>query len=326
MGLGNYLRGRAQGNMLPSQGRSALVAQLLQQSMQPNPGSMSPVESLNIAAKPILAALLSKQEDKARTTQQQALAGALSRSQLPGAQGEAARRASTIIAGGSPDSPLAQQVLGMQAENVFAPSGGESFTLSTGQTRYDASGKQVAQAPANATTTDVPTLVNEITDDLYKESQTFSVQLANIGNVRASLADRSPAGDMGLVYGYMKMLDPTSAVREAEYATAENARGVPASIRNVWNRLQNGQRLDEDQRRDFSNRAERYFAQERANQGRRNERFLARATGAGIPKEMFSQYLLPLDPSQVSAQPASPVPGPPQPTPTPIGPPRRVIQ
>ena len=121
MGIGSYLRGRAQGNMLPSQGRSALVAQLLQQSMQPNPGSMSPVESLNIAAKPILAALLSKQEDKARTTQNQALAGALSRAQLPGVQGEAARRASSIIAGGSPDSPLAQSVLGMQAESTFAP-------------------------------------------------------------------------------------------------------------------------------------------------------------------------------------------------------------
>lgn len=315
---------------LAPQSRSMLVQQLLQQSGSPQ-GIVSPAGTLNKALQGVMlrkANIAEREESELKEARQSSLAGALSRTNdRDPAKAEAAKRAALIISGGLPDDPLAQSLLGVQAKSMMAPSGGEPFTLSEGQTRYDAAGKPIVSAPKPAVSqADIPNLVNEISDDLYKESQTFNVQLANIGNVRASIADPSPAGDMGLVYGYMKMLDPTSAVREAEYATAENARGVPASIRNVWNRLQNGQRLDEDQRRDFSNRAERYFAQERANQDRRNQRFLARATGAGIPAEMFSQYLLPLDPSRIAqGGTAQPTPAP-QPPPSPVGPPRRVIQ
>jgi hypothetical protein len=285
--------------------QSVLAQQLLAQSMQGPQGLVSPSGVLNKALQGLLArqqTIANQEQQQTQGARQQGLAGALSRAgSADPARAEAARRASLIIAGGMPDNPLAQSLLGQQAKNVMAPGGDESFTLSPGQTRYSGSGKEIVSAPASPDGgKPIPDLVNEISDDLYKESQTFAVQLANIGNVRQSIGDASPAGDMGLVYAYMKMLDPTSAVREAEYATAENARGVPASVRNIWNRLQNGQRLDEDQRKDFSSRAERYFAQERANQERRNQRFLSRATGAGIPAEMFSQYLLPLDPAQAS--------------------------
>ena len=43
----------------------------------------------------------------------------------------------------------------------------------------------------------------------------------------------SPASDMSLVFGFMKMLDPSSVVRETEYATAKNATGVPDQVRNA---------------------------------------------------------------------------------------------
>lgn len=64
------------------------------------------------------------------------------------------------------------------------------------------------------------------------------------------------AGDMAVVYGYMKMLDPTSVVREGEYATAENSAGVPEKITSVYNRIISGQRLTPEQRAQFLSSAE----------------------------------------------------------------------
>ena len=43
------------------------------------------------------------------------------------------------------------------------------------------------------------------------------------------------AGDAAIVFGYMKMLDPTSVVREGEQATTRNAVGVPEAIRGMYN-------------------------------------------------------------------------------------------
>jgi hypothetical protein len=62
-------------------------------------------------------------------------------------------------------------------------------------------------------------------------------------------------GDIGLIFSYMKALDPGSVVREGEQATAQNAAGVPEQIRNAYNRLASGQRLSPEQRTDMANTA-----------------------------------------------------------------------
>lgn len=62
-------------------------------------------------------------------------------------------------------------------------------------------------------------------------------------------------GDLGLIFSYMKALDPGSVVREGEQATAQNAAGVPEQIRNAYNRLASGQRLSSEQRADMANTA-----------------------------------------------------------------------
>lgn len=65
----------------------------------------------------------------------------------------------------------------------------------------------------------------------------------------------SAAGDISMIFSFMKVLDPTSTVREGEFATAQNAGGVPDSVRNMANRAINGQRLQPNQRQDFLNQA-----------------------------------------------------------------------
>ncbi len=66
----------------------------------------------------------------------------------------------------------------------------------------------------------------------------------------------SAASDMAMIFSFMKILDPGSVVRETEYANAENARGVPETVRNMWNKVIAGQRLTNDQRKDFLTQAQ----------------------------------------------------------------------
>lgn len=65
----------------------------------------------------------------------------------------------------------------------------------------------------------------------------------------------SPMGDLGLIFSYMKTLDPGSVVREGEQANAQNAAGVPERIRNYYNQLIAGERLSPEQRADMANTA-----------------------------------------------------------------------
>ena len=65
----------------------------------------------------------------------------------------------------------------------------------------------------------------------------------------------SAAGDISLIFSYMKLLDPNSVVREGEFATAQNAAGIPDIVRNTWNRALKGQRLNDNQRDDFIGKA-----------------------------------------------------------------------
>lgn len=69
--------------------------------------------------------------------------------------------------------------------------------------------------------------------------------------VQRAAADASPAGDLALIFGYMKTLDPSSAVREGEFANAQNAAGIPERIRNAYNRVMSGERLNPAQRAEF---------------------------------------------------------------------------
>lgn len=78
--------------------------------------------------------------------------------------------------------------------------------------------------------------------------------------IQRSAKDPSAAGDLALIFNYMKMLDPGSVVRESEFATAQNSAGVPDRIRALWNKTLSGQRMAPDQRADFVDRAQSLFA------------------------------------------------------------------
>ncbi|UXY14758.1 hypothetical protein N8I74_15755 [Chitiniphilus purpureus] len=69
--------------------------------------------------------------------------------------------------------------------------------------------------------------------------------------IKGVAANPSAPNDIALIFSYMKMLDPGSVVREGEFATAQNAAGIPDRIRNVYNKAISGERLNPGQRNEF---------------------------------------------------------------------------
>ena len=69
--------------------------------------------------------------------------------------------------------------------------------------------------------------------------------------VEAAALNPSAAGDISLVYGYMKILDPGSTVMQGEQATAQNAGSVPDSVRAMYNKALTGESLAPTIRQDF---------------------------------------------------------------------------
>ena len=74
-----------------------------------------------------------------------------------------------------------------------------------------------------------------------------------------SAKDPSAAGDLALIFNYMKVLDPASVVRESEFAAAAKAGGLGPRIQAAVEQIEKGTRLAPEQRADFVNRATQLY-------------------------------------------------------------------
>lgn len=106
-----------------------------------------------------------------------------------------------------------------------------------------------------------PFIKNE--GDLRKEFEGLNKDFREVQRaytrIQKSVEAPSAAGDLSLIFNYMKMLDPGSTVREGEFATTQNSAGVPDMIRARYNQVMKGERLTDNQRTDFSNRSTMLF-------------------------------------------------------------------
>ncbi len=95
--------------------------------------------------------------------------------------------------------------------------------------------------------------------DLRKEVDGITKDYRTINDaysrVKASAVNPSAAGDLALIFNYMKILDPGSTVREGEFATAQNSGSIPDRIRAQYNKTIAGERLAPEMRTDFVDRA-----------------------------------------------------------------------
>lgn len=92
-------------------------------------------------------------------------------------------------------------------------------------------------------------------EGLRNEWTKLTKEYRDIGGMWAKIRDAgtnpTAANDLAMIFGYMKILDPGSVVREGEFANAQNAAGVAPRIRNLYNRAKEGTRLTPEQRQEF---------------------------------------------------------------------------
>lgn len=121
---------------------------------------------------------------------------------------------------------------------------------------------------------------------------------ANYGRIRASVDKPSASGDIALIFSFMKMLDPQSTVREGEFATAEQAGGVPARVLNLYNSVVNGERLAPEVRKDLVTRAEKLFSTATETMATVNERYEGLASQYGYDPSRVVRALPTFEPIQ----------------------------
>ena len=131
-----------------------------------------------------------------------------------------------------------------------------------------------------------------LADDYRGETRNFVDLQSNYANLRASLNAGTGAGDIAAIIGFMKMQDPASVVREGEFATAENAGGVSAGLRNLYNRILSGERLGASERRDILDRSTEMFDVATKRQLEVNTRYLEQGRAQKIRPEMLDTLLV----------------------------------
>jgi len=93
-------------------------------------------------------------------------------------------------------------------------------------------------------------------------------------------------GDLALLFGYMKMLDPTSVVRESEFASAREAQGTLSKWFNLPDRFFNGDQLTDEGRKHFAKAAQELYEAKRQSYDRAIDFYGGQLDTFGIPRNL----------------------------------------
>lgn len=113
--------------------------------------------------------------------------------------------------------------------------------------------KQIATTTPNRTE---PTVLRK---EYIKQSEPYVKVRDAWQRIQKSAENPSAAGDLAMIFNYMKVLDPGSVVRESEYATAAQTGAFGERVKAAFNRVKSGEKLSDAMRNDFVNRAERLY-------------------------------------------------------------------
>lgn len=121
----------------------------------------------------------------------------------------------------------------------------------------------------------------------------------------AATGTPSPAGDVALLYGYMKIVDPGSSVKEGELATASNTTNVPGQILNMYNKAREGTLLSPGMRKDFLGQAHGMYQAHADRAGQLANQYKAYATKQGaVPEDVVFDLTGDAQPLGAVAKPA----------------------
>lgn len=135
---------------------------------------------------------------------------------------------------------------------------------------------------------------DKLRDDFRADSKEFVKIRDAYGRILST--DATAAGDLALIFNYMKILDPGSVVREGEFATAQNSAGIPERIRAQYNRIKSGERLTSDTREDFLQQAKNLYQTQADSQAYLESEYKGYAEEYGFkPSRIVTEYGKPIE-------------------------------
>nr|DAU96417.1 MAG TPA: structural protein [Caudoviricetes sp.] len=98
-----------------------------------------------------------------------------------------------------------------------------------------------------------PKLVRDLNSDINGFSKNYSAMRSASDNLQALGKRNTPASQLGMIFNYMKSLDPQSVVREGEQVQVKRTDGIFGTLGNYVSQLSNGKMLNNEQVQDLIN-------------------------------------------------------------------------
>jgi hypothetical protein len=114
------------------------------------------------------------------------------------------------------------------------------------------------------------------------EIKEFTTVETAFKQINSALSNPSAANDLAAATKFMKLLDPGSVVRESELGMAMNATGAIDRVQNYFQKLQNGQVLNPEQRADFKKAAQLAFSAAQETRDRTSSRYVDLANSYNV--------------------------------------------
>ena len=168
---------------------------------------------------------------------------------------------------------------------------GQNVAATTARRGQDMTSATAAGTATREALAKLNTQENLMRDDFTNASKEFVKVRDAHQRVMASAQDPSAAGDLALIFNYMKVLDPGSTVREGEFANAQNSGGVDQRTISLYNSITRGERLSPEIRQDFLNRSGRLYDAAVGNQQIIEQDYTAKASRAQArPEQVVTKY------------------------------------
>ncbi len=158
-------------------------------------------------------------------------------------------------------------------------------TLSMAQQRIGAANDRAGLAESRAGFNQAA----ELRKEFQAQSKNFQQVRDSFNRIQTSAQSPTPAGDLSMLYNYMKMLDPGSVVRESEFRSAATAKPLLERVGLSWDAVGaifSGQKMTPGMRQDFLNRAAQLYSAENQQHGQRVNEYKRLATGANLNPNM----------------------------------------
>lgn len=198
--------------------------------------------------------------DRAAFISQQGGSPAETLQSLDDSEGETIKNAKIMLAQyGTPEQIKAVQDIDAANKKKFAQGTGDmagyAFDPSTGDFQINPEIKQALEAKATAKAVEGIKLNAKDRQGINKDVTGLIGDAVSINKTAKDLAKLGKIGggpaSIALVFKFMKALDPQSVVREGEFLTAERSAGLPESMRNMYNKIMEGEKLGAVQIKQF---------------------------------------------------------------------------